>query len=349
MNNTQDKNNEKNSGFSGLSTLISRIEDEGPKDKAELSANPQPEVLSSSEESVAASTDIPGTPAIQTQKKPEIDSAEDVKAGKWMVGIGLGIGLIIVIFLNLNKQESVRPITPSATQKSTSIGSPNPMPTGAPYGQSKDTHGTFTTQVRAAEFITALGQQLKFYNPEGYCTPGKSPPEVELIELARRSIGDASRLLHLGVSCSELNEFRTGRRDMLDHWLQIQLLGHKGSFQRIETSREAFLSGLSKATPKIDSAELNRRLRTSLESQDVSLSGMRYQQIGRDGNAVYYSIQIEMTVGDTRRLISGLSAITLLNALPVSVNIYEATGSAQSRARLQTSQQELMISLLSEN
>lgn len=119
-----------------------------------------------------------------------------------------------------------------------------------------------------------LGQQVMFSNPSGYCAPGKSVREVELMGLARRSLSEGSRLLHAAVRCSELEDYRGGRRDMLDHWLQIQLLGAKGSFQRIEMQREAFFSSLSKSSPRVNAAELNQRLKASFDSSDISLSDM---------------------------------------------------------------------------
>ena len=188
-----------------------------------------------------------------------------------------------------------------------------------------------------------------FSNPSGYCTPGKSAREVELMDLARRSLGEGSRLVHAAVRCSELEDYRGGRRDMLDHWLQIQLLGPKGNFQRIEMPREAFLSSLSKSSPRVNAVELNQRLKASFESSDISLSDMKIEPIGRDGNAVYFSMRMNMSVGETSRPMSGISGITLLNSLPLSVNVYEATGSPQSRGRLQAVQQELLNSLLTEN
>ena len=76
---------------------------------------------------------------------------------------------------------------------------------------------------------------------------------------------------------------------------------------------------------------------------------MKFEPIGRDGNAVYFSMRMNMSIGETSRPISGISGITLLNSLPLSINVYEGTGSQQSRGRLQTVQQELLNSLLTEN
>src|SRR3546814_14336797 len=83
-------------------------------------------------------------------------------------------------------------------------------------------------------------------------------------------------------------------------WLQIQLIGPKGNFQRIEMPREAFLSGLSKSTPRVNSAELNRRLKASFENSDVALTDMKFEPIGRDGNAVYFSMRMNMSVGESK-------------------------------------------------
>ena len=96
-------------------------------------------------------------------------------------------------------------------------------------------------------------------------------------------------------------------------------------------------------------AELNQRLKASFENGDISLSDMKFEPIGRDGNAVYFSMRMNMIVGETSRPVTGISGITLLNSLPLSINVYEGTGSPQSRGQLQAVQQELLNSLLTEN
>src|SRR3546814_8122343 len=75
---------------------------------------------------------------------------------------------------------------------------------------------TVIQQRAAAESVNVLGQQVLFSNPSGYCTPGKSAREVELMDLAKRSLAEGSRLVHAAVRCSELEDYRAGRRDMLE-------------------------------------------------------------------------------------------------------------------------------------
>lgn len=340
-----DKQQGNATGFSGLSALVSDVEDGHPVSKpAPEVAPPPPEPPPTRAEEAPAASSAPQPP------KAKSDSSSDVTTGKWMVGIGLAIGLLLIIFVNATKNESTRSTTAQVAQAPTTAVAAYPPPTAAPVTpRQQPAPEAFSHRNATTESVSVLGQQIVFSNPSGYCTPGKSAREVELMDLARRSLGEGSRLVHAAVRCSELEDYREGRREMLDHWLQIQLIGPKGNFQRIEMPRETFLSSLSKSSPRVNSAELNRRLKASFENSEISLSDMKFEPIGRDGNAVYFSMRMNMSVGETSRPVTGISGITLLNSLPLSINVYEGTGSPQSRGQLQSVQQELLNSLLTEN
>lgn len=328
-------------GFSGLSTLVSDLEDNRP------ASEPAPEVAPPPPE--PPPTRAEEAPAAPTAPQP-LKGSSDVTTGKWMVGIGLGIGLLLIIFVNSTKREPTRSMVPPVAQApTTAVPAYQPPPPPPVTPRQTPAQETVIRQSAFTESVDVLGQQVMFSNPSGYCTPGKSAREVDLMNLARRSLGEGSRLVHAAVRCSELDDYRAGRREMLDHWLQIQLLGPKGNFQRIEMPREAFLSSLSNSSPRVNAVELNQRLKASFENSDISLSDMKFEPIGRDGNAVYFSMRMNMIVGETSRPVTGISGITLLNSLPLSINVYEGTGSPQSRGRLQSVQQELLNSLLTEN
>lgn len=337
-------------GFSGLATLVSDVEDNRPASKPAPEVSrppsnpPHPELQPTRAEEAASE------PTASQLIKGKSNSSSDVATGKWMVGIGLGIGFLLIIFVNSTKHESTRLTTPSVAQAPTTAVpayQPPSLPSVTP--RQKPPQEESIQRSASTESVNVLGQQVRFSNPSGYCTPGKSAREVELMDLARRSLGEGSRLVHSAVRCSELEDYRKRRRDMLDHWLQIQLIGPKGNFQRIEMPREAFLSSLSKSSPRVNVTELNRRLKASFENGDISLSNMKFEPIGRDGNAVYFSMRVDMIVGEASRPVTGISGITLLNSLPLSINVYEGTGSPQSRGQLQAVQQELLNSLLTEN
>ena len=337
-------------GFSGLSTLVSDVGDTRLASKPAPEVAPQPSNPPPPEPPPRRAEDAPAASTAPQSPNGKSDSSSDVTTGKWMVGIGLGIGLLLIIFVNSTKHEPPRSTTPPVAEApTTAVPAYQPPPPQPVTSRQQPTQEAAIRRSAATESVNVLGQQVVFSNPSGYCTPGKSAREVELMDMARRSLGEGSRLVHAAVLCSELKDYRQGRREMLDHWLQIQLIGPKGNFQRIEVPRETFLAGLSKSSPRVNPAELNRRLKASFENSDISLSDMKFEPIGRDGNAVYFSMRMNMSIGETSRPISGISGITLLNSLPLSINVYEGTGSQQSRGRLQTVQQELLNSLLTEN
>jgi len=345
-----EKQNGNAKGFSGLSTLVSDVDEGSPAGKPTPQVTPPPSPAPVPESPPRQAEEAPPASTVPPPSKSKSDGSSDVATGKWMVGIGLGIGLLLIVFVNSTKNESSRSASAPVAQAPVTAAPSYSPPTVAPVTQSRQAAlETVIQQRAAAESVNVLGQQVLFSNPSGYCTLGESAREVELMDLAKRSLAEGSRLVHAAVLCSELEDYRMGRREMLDHWLQIQLIGPKGNFQRIEMLREAFLSGLSKSTPRVNSAELNRRLKASFENSDVALTDMKFDPIGRDGNAVYFSMRMNMSVGESSRPVSGISAITILNSLPLSINVYEGTGSPQSRGQLQAIQQELLNSLLTEN
>ena len=143
------------------------------------------------------------------------------------------------------------------------------------------------------ETINVLGQQIRFTNPRGYCTPGNSERERDLMTIGERLLGPSVRLVHVAILCSELEDYRSERRETVDHWLQIQLIGPGGDFKRVGMGREAFLGSLVKAGSKrVNTEEINRRLQRTLENTDLSLSNIQVEDLGRDGNAIYFFYRV---------------------------------------------------------
>lgn len=337
-------------GFSGLSTLVSDVEAGSATSQPALRGVPPPPTASPTPEHPPGQVQSVTTSTTPEPSKAEQDSSSDATTGKWMVGIGLGIGLLLIFFVNATKNEPMRPRSASAAETATAATSSHQSSHPAPAVDRKQIRReAIIQQSMVTESVSVLGQQVVFSNPSGYCTPGNTAREVELMDSARRSLSEGARLVHAAILCAELDDYREGRRDTLDHWLQIQLLGAKGNFQRVEIPREDFLASLSQSSPRLDPIELNRRLKASFEAIDISLSDMKFEPFGRDGNAVYFSMRMNMSVGKTSRLITGIGGATLLNSLPLTINVYEGDGSPQSRDQLRTIQQELLSSLLTEN
>jgi hypothetical protein len=197
--------------------------------------------------------------------------------------------------------------------------------------------------------LQALDQQIIFTNPIGYCTPGGSKREKELVSQARQMLGNTVRLVHVAVKCDELENYRIGRIETLDHWLQIQLIGPKGEFKRIELSREVFLNALAKSSPKLNMEELKKKINTQLKDLDLNLSNINVHQIGKDGNAFYMASRSLLTYGEKSKPVTGLGGVTLINSLPLGVWIYESSGTPQSRDQLHLVLQQAFVSLFTQN
>lgn len=197
--------------------------------------------------------------------------------------------------------------------------------------------------------VEALGQPISFKNPKGYCSVGDSVRERGLMTGTQKALGPNVRLLHASVRCDELAEFKRGERDLLDHWIQIQLIGSKGEFQRVEMERGAFLSALAKATPRVTDADLKVRLRAAFRDLAMNMTSFRHDTIGRDGNAVYIAYRVELASTGPARTISGLGGVTLINAIPLSLNVYSTDDSAAGSDQLHQVHRELLMSILTEN
>jgi hypothetical protein len=210
-----------------------------------------------------------------------------------------------------------------------------------------------TTGVAHAETLEALGRVLKFTNPAGYCTPGKSERERALVDFSAKALGTGSRLLHMAVACSELADFKAGRKDMLAHWIQIQHVSAKGKYITVDVSREEFLTAVSGALTQkaltIDPKEINRQLEASLGSDELKLSEPQIRPLGRDSDAAYISLRMKASAGGESQIVTAVGGLTVVKQVPVLVNVYEGQGDPKSRAMLSLIVQRSLKSLISEN
>jgi len=76
----------------------------------------------------------------------------------------------------------------------------------------------------SAGSVTLLGQPIEIVIPPGYCEIGTHPADVEMVKFVREGIGTTNRVLALFAACGELEEFRTGKRKVIDNygWILVQ-------------------------------------------------------------------------------------------------------------------------------
>jgi len=183
--------------------------------------------------------------------------------------------------------------------------------------------------IETAQSVEARGQTLYFTNPEGYCDYGDSPIERELIkQMEHASSSSPVTLLHAAASCAELMELVAGNRTSTDHWFQIQLVGQTGM------GRKKFLNNLADQVPDFETDETRQSWQDAFASRflekgiDLELGGIKY--LGRDENAVYLSVVVEVEADPNKIILNAISAQTLIKGLHVSINLYDATEDPQS-------------------
>ena len=103
-----EKQKENATGFSGLSTLVSDVEDNRPASEPAPEFAPPPSNQPPPEPPPSRAEEAPTASATPQLPKGKSDSSSDMTTGKWMVGFGLGIGLLLIIFVNSSKQGSPR-------------------------------------------------------------------------------------------------------------------------------------------------------------------------------------------------------------------------------------------------
>jgi hypothetical protein len=197
--------------------------------------------------------------------------------------------------------------------------------------------------------LRTLGQTIIFVNPSDYCTVGDSAKEHDLVISAKQILGDTVQLVYFAARCEELKEYRIGRRKTLDHWMQIQLIGNKGRFKRLEVTRDAFLTSVSSTAPKLDLDELRDRINLQIRELNLGLSNISMRPIGRDGNALYMASRSTVQSQDKVKLISAVGGITLVNSLPLSIWVYEVKGAPVRHSQLHRILQQSMLSLITQN
>lgn len=203
------------------------------------------------------------------------------------------------------------------------------------------------TSVRA-ETVVVLGRDVRVTSPPGYCAVGDSERERQLLSSSQRAMGRDARAVFTAARCEELDELRRGHRDGLEHWVQVQLLAMGGDFRALTLDRETFVARNSRGKQRLDANELNRQLREVFGDKRKTITEVRFDVLGRDANAVYGAITMRMD-GSGGPTVTGLSALTLINSLPLSLNAYEATGTTASREQLQPTLRSLLQHVLANN
>ncbi len=176
-----------------------------------------------------------------------------------------------------------------------------------------------------AATVNLLGRSIEAAIPTGYCEVGAHPAEAEIGSRTREAIGNSNQILAMFADCKELEEFRKGRRTMLDNYGQILAQTPKGQLRALKgISRSEYIRKISgKAndfTEAIKKGETRaKQFVTGL--QTVENLGL----LSTDSNGLYTGVLMTMPDDTGRpRSIIGIVGMTLVKEMSISINLYQA-------------------------
>lgn len=201
-----------------------------------------------------------------------------------------------------------------------------------------------------AATISLLGRSIDVVIPTGYCEAGGHPADAELVSRTRDGIGNTNQILSLFADCKELDDFRRGRRVLLDNYGQILAQKPKGQLRAIKgVSRSEYIRKMSAQANYFPEAFKKAEAR----ARQFVPGYKSHESLGllsTDSNGLY--VGLLMTIGDEAgrpRPVVGVVGMTLVRELSISVNLYQAYRNTPDLRGLLARQQSAMANFVRAN
>lgn len=177
-----------------------------------------------------------------------------------------------------------------------------------------------------AEGVTVGDQRVTFVYPGKYCVAGSHPREVEIRNRFAAATGQL-RLRALFADCMELEELKSGKRAALDHYGTYFLMAPNGNVAYVkDQTRRQFIEQMAgqMVNGKLQVDELVKKVEQRLVQMGAQTKSMEpLGLLGADSFGAYTGILSNTADQDRRhREILGVSAITVVKTVPVSVGLY---------------------------
>lgn len=172
--------------------------------------------------------------------------------------------------------------------------------------------------------VNLLGRPVEAVIPSGYCEVGGHPADTELVSRTKEGIGTSNQILALFANCKELEEFRNGRRAMLDNYGQILAQTPKGQLRALKgVSRSEYIQKISAQSNRPSEAFKNAEARA--KQYVPGYQGLDLGLLSTDFNGLYVGLLMSMTDDTGRpRAIVGVVGMTLVKEFSVTINLYQA-------------------------
>jgi hypothetical protein len=202
----------------------------------------------------------------------------------------------------------------------------------------------------AAEPVDLYGRQIEFFLPLGYCFLDESQPaEKILVDNTVAMNQGSNELIAYFAPCNDLVAYRVGAIDLLSEYGIIFLPLVNGGFEASPVPRAESLPQIAATIPALDEAAL-LELERQASQQGITVSGTQFLGlIGQDANALYAGLLAEVSDGTTSYPTAGLLAITQLQDIVLTVNLYRPYRSNADIVALLSEAESYVAQLVSAN
>lgn len=195
------------------------------------------------------------------------------------------------------------------------------------------------------------GRTIRFDPPAGHCLLNElSAGERDAIDAVRVLLRPDHDMLWMFVPCHQLAALRAGRDGRLDHFGYVSAVQPNGVFRSMRgTSRYEFASRVAKSLPPMDATSITRELsRRGTAPGNARFNLLHSGVATMDAAAVYVGSVLEEISGRSRSVTAGLTAITLIEDLPLAVTLH-GPFSAMSHQILRTELRPLIGDFITRN
>ncbi|MGE5203060.1 MAG: hypothetical protein ACM3O6_13445, partial [Acidobacteriota bacterium] len=176
--------------------------------------------------------------------------------------------------------------------------------------------------------LELAGQTVIVEAPPGYCAFDRNrPAEAARIEAQEKGQAEVNRLALAFVDCQDLAKDReTGNYDFSKYGMILVPLQSGQVRKAAGLSRQEYVQRVAKQFPAFDAADAIETAKKRLTDTGVSVNGVRMLGVlAQDDTALYFGIGLDgvgNTEQGTQHRVLGIVGLTLVNQVPISVNLY---------------------------
>jgi hypothetical protein len=216
-----------------------------------------------------------------------------------------------------------------------------------------------------AEQVGVAGRALRLDPAEQFCALDRgNADEAHLFDAAASVLQSRNRLLAYWAQCGALDSYRAGEQSGLWPYVLIMAPLSDGRIVPMDVPRATFLAEVKRLfdaqggglLDQQDRQEIRQRFdqlaREIEQTSGTSASFGEAQMLGlltSDTSAHYVGMLQPWSVGERRGVMAGITAVTEIRGLALSVNVYDEYAGPDSFDRLQQQARQIVRRLIAGN